>query len=83
MRVFTKIVETRKYSKFDSEQFKNDLQSILFYEIKSITADSNEMWAMWKRFIFIDILNKHAILTKIKVKSNNLPYIDSQIRHFK
>ena len=36
------------------------------------------MWAMWKKF-FLDVLNKHAS-TKIKVKGNNLPYIDSETR---
>ena len=74
-----KIVETRKYSKFDSEQFRNDLQSMPFDEIKNITAEPNEMWAMWKKF-FLDVLNKHAPLTKIKVKGNNLPDIDSETR---
>ena len=33
----------------------------------------------WKKF-FLDVLNKHAPLTKIKVKGNNLPYIDSETR---
>ena len=74
-----KIVETRQYSKFDSEQFRNDLQSMPFDEIRNITAEPNEMWAMWKKF-FLDVLNKHAPLTKIKVKGNNLPYIDSETR---
>ena len=68
MRVFTKTVETRKYSKFDSEQFRNDPLSIPFDEIKSITVDPDEMWAMWKRFIFLDVFNKHSPLTNIKVK---------------
>ena len=34
---------------------------------------------MWKK-LFLDVLNKHAPLTKIKVKGNNLPYIDSETR---
>ena len=46
--------------------------------IKNITADPNQMWAMWK--FFLDVLNEHAPLTKIKVKGNNLPYIDSETR---
>ena len=40
-----KIIETRKYIKFDNEQFRNDLQSMPFDEIKNITADLNETWA--------------------------------------
>ena len=74
-----KIVENRKYSKFNSEQCRNGLQSMPFHEIKNITVDPNEMWAIWKKF-FLDVLNKHAPLTKIKVKGNNLPYTDSETR---
>ena len=74
-----KIVETRRYGKFDGEQFRNDLQSMPFDEIKNITAEPNEMWAMWKKFL-LDVLNKHTPSTKIKVKGNNLPYIDSETR---
>ena len=49
----------KKYGKFDNEQFRNDLQSMPFDEVKNITADPNEMWAMWKKF-FLDVLNKQA-----------------------
>ena len=42
VRMKPKIVETRKYSKFDSEQFRNDLQSMPFDEIKNITADPKQ-----------------------------------------
>ena len=77
VRMKPKIVETRKYSKFDSEQFRNDLQSMAFDEIKNIIADPKERWAMWKKF-FLDVLNKHAPLTKIK--GNNLPHVDSEAR---
>ena len=30
--------------------------------------------------VFLDVLSKHAPLTKIEVKGNNLPYIDSETR---
>ena len=65
-----KIVETRKYSKLDNEHFRNDLQPLPFDEIKNTTAEPNKMWAMWKK-MFLDVLNKHAPLTKIKVKCSN------------
>ena len=51
-----------------------------FDEIKNITTDPDVMWATWKKF-FLDVLNNHAPLTKIKVKGNNLPCIDSETRH--
>ena len=53
-----------------------------FDEIKNITAEPNEMWAMWKK-LFLHVLNKHAPLAKIKVKGNNLPYTDSETRRFR
>ena len=37
------------------------------------------MWLLWKTF-FLDILNKHAPITNIKVKSNHLPYVTSELR---
>ena len=41
VRMKPKIVEIRKYSKFDSEQFRNDQQSIPLDEIKNIRGDLN------------------------------------------
>ena len=33
----------------------------------------------WKTF-FLDILNKHAPVAKIKVKGNHLPYVTSELK---
>ena len=35
--------------------------------------------ALWKT-LFLDVLNKHAPITSIKVKSNHLPYVTSELR---
>ena len=43
-------------------------------KIRSVSGDLNEMWHWWKTF-FLDILNKHAPVAKIKVKGNHLPYM--------
>ena len=37
------------------------------------------MWAIWKSF-FLDVLNKHVPLAKIRVKGNNLPYVTTEVR---
>ena len=37
------------------------------------------MWFLWKT-MFLDVLNKHAPVTEIKIKGNSLPYITSDIR---
>ena len=39
----------------------------------------NEMWHWWKTF-FLDILNKHAPVAKIKVKGYHLPYVTSELK---
>ena len=47
--------------------------------IKLVSKDVNEVWLRWKAF-FLDILNKDAPVTKIKVKGNSLPYVTSELR---
>ena len=37
------------------------------------------MWELWKRF-HIDVLNEYAPVTDMKIKGNNLPYINSEAR---
>ena len=74
-----KIIRVRKYNKFDNEAFRNDLKNMNFDQIKNITDDPNEMWELWKRF-YIDVLNEHAPVTDMKIKGNNLPYINSEAR---
>ena len=74
-----KIIETRKYNHFDSTAFLTDLKAAPFNEISRFTNSPSEMWKIWKT-LYLDILNKHAPVTKIKIKGNNLPYITSKVR---
>ena len=74
-----KIIEVRKFHKFDSESFLKNLASLNLNEIKNITADPNHMWLLWKK-MFLDLLDKHAPITEIKLKGNNLPYIMMEMR---
>ena len=74
-----KIIRVRKYNTFDNEAFRNDLKNMNFDQIKNITDDPNEMWELWERF-YIDVLNEHAPVTDMKIKGNNLPYINSEAR---
>ena len=50
-----------------------------FDQIKNVTNDANEMWLIWKAF-FLDLLNKHAPITNIKVRNNKLPNVTSELR---
>ena len=74
-----KVIETRKYNHFDSTAFLIDLEAAPFNEINRFTNSPSEMWTIWKT-LYLDILNKHAIVTKINIKGNNLPYITSKVR---
>ena len=69
-----KIIRVRKYNKFNNEAFRNDLKNMNFDQIKNITDDPNEMWGLWERF-YID---EHV--TVMKIKGNNLLYINSEVR---
>ena len=72
-------IDIRKLKSFDSIAFLEELESKNFDAIKDITRKPNEMWVIWKSF-FLDVLNKHALLAKIRVKGNNLPYVTTEVR---
>ena len=60
-------------------RFLKDLASLNLNEIQNITADPNHMWLLWKK-MFLDLLDKDAPITEIKLKGNNLPYITMEMR---
>ena len=74
-----KIMTVRKCKNFDGTPFLADLSKIQFDEMKHITDDPNEMWAIWKT-MFLDVLNGHAPISDITIKGNNLPYITKEVR---
>ena len=71
-----RVTETRKYNHFNSTTFLRDLEAAQFNEINRFTNSHSEMWTIWKTFD-LDILNRHAPVTKIKI---NLPYITLTVR---
>ena len=79
MRREPKNITVCKFRRFDLDAFKSDLQGVHFDEIKALSSDPNEMWLIWKT-LFLDVLNKHAPITNIKIKGNNLPYITAEVR---
>ena len=56
-----KVIDTRKYNHFNSTVFLRDLEAAPFNEIKRFTNSSSEIW----KILYLDILNKHAPVTKI------------------
>ena len=51
-----------------------------FDEIKNYDNDANEMWLLWKS-LYIDILNKHAPVTNIRLKGSTLPYMTKDLKN--
>ena len=37
------------------------------------------MWSLWRN-LFLGVLDKHAPITEIKIRGNNLPYVTSEMR---
>ena len=75
-----KILNVRNFRKFDQVAFQLDIQKISTEQITFVSKDVNEIWLLWKTFC-LDILNKHSPITNIKVKSNHLPYVTSELRN--
>ena len=74
-----KIIKVRKYKNFDERSFTSELRRIHFDEIKNVTNDPNEMWLIWKT-LYLEVLNRHAPVSDMKIKGNNLPYITMEVR---
>ena len=74
-----KIIKVRKYKNFDERSFTSELRRIHFDEIKNVTNDPNEMWLIWKTW-YLEVLNRHAPMSDMKIKGNNLPYITMEVR---
>ena len=66
-----KILNVRNFRKFCQVAFQLDIKKMPTEQITFVSKDVNEMWLLWKTY-FLDILNKHAPITNIKVKSNHL-----------
>ena len=73
------MVTVRTFRKSDLDAFKSELQGVHFDEIKSLSSDPNKTWLIWET-LFLDVLNKHAPLSNIKIKGDNLPYITAEVR---
>ena len=75
----SKVLNIRKYERFDLKAFQNDIKTIPFDNMKEVSKDVNELWEMCKTFV-LDIIEKHAPMIQIRVKWNRLPYVTSELR---
>ena len=64
---------------FVSSFIQSWLMIASLYTSVTYSFSTFSMWHWWKTF-FLDILNKHAPITKIKIKGNCLPFVTSEIK---
>ena len=69
----------RKFKKFDNDSFLKELSMVHFNETENVTSDPNQMWLLWKN-LFLNKLDKHAPISEIRIRGNNLPYITAEMR---
>ena len=77
LRLPPKTISVRNFKHFDRNEFLDDLKLAHFNEIKNYSNDANEMWLLMKS-LFIDILNKHAPVTNIRLKGSTPALYDKR-----
>ena len=68
----------RKFSKFNRTNFRNDIASQKGDEINNF-SNPNDMWSKWK-YMFLSIVDKHAPLRTMRVRSRSSPWITSELK---
>ena len=79
MKAPPKVLNVRNFNRLDNDSFGDDTQKIPMDQIRSFSGDVNTMWHWWKTF-FLDILNKHAAISEIKMKGSCLSFVTSEIK---
>ena len=80
LRLPPKTISVRNFKHFDRNEFLDDWKLAHFDEIKNYSNDANEMWLSWKS-LYIDILNKHAPVTNVRLKGSTLPYMTKDLKN--
>ena len=73
-----KIIESRQFKIFYCESFIEDTKETPFH-FTSLMDDPSGMWDVWKS-LFLEVANKHASMSKRKVKSKFSPWITAELR---
>ena len=68
----------RNFRKFNRINFRNDIASHCWDHIYNST-DPNQMWLQWK-CSFLSIVNKHAPLRTMRVRTRSSPWITSELK---
>ena len=72
------ILNVRNFKRFDASNFTKDLVNLPLDIISWIDEDPNSIWLWWKT-LFVDLLNKYAPVSTIRIKSNSAPYLTKRL----
>ena len=64
---------------FNEKHFLNDLSNQCWEYVYFFPENPDEMWQIWK-YLFLEVLNKHAPLQNKKIRSERIPWITSEIK---
>ena len=73
-----KVVLCRSFTKFDSVDFRNDLSTASWKEIKK-QKDPNVAWDLWNQ-MFLPVADKHAPLKKKRVRGLKCLWITNTLK---
>ncbi|XP_078377802.1 uncharacterized protein LOC144660957 [Oculina patagonica] len=68
----------RNFRKFNRNHFRNDVASQNWDPVYN-SINPNEMWSQWK-CLFLSIVDKHAPLRTMRVRSRSSPWITSELK---
>ena len=74
-----KVVNIRNFKRFTTSDFVHELEGLPFDLIKDLGYTPDEMWYTWKT-MFLDVLNKHAPTTSIKIRGDSHPYLAAYVK---
>ena len=76
-RTRTSYTTTRSYKNFDPDKFIEDLSHVPFH-IVSFFEDLNDQFDTFNS-LFLDVLNEHAPIKRVKINSKPNPFITPEI----
>ena len=73
-----KIAKTRCFKKCNFDDLLYELHNVPWHLVDIYTS-IDEMWDCWKS-MFLSVIDKHAPLQSVRMRTNSLPWVDKEIR---
>ena len=73
-----KTIKYRSYKRFNDEQFKQDVSSMPFHVSEIFDSVDDRFWFCHK--LLTDAIDEHAPIKQRKVKHNQVPYMNNELR---